>query len=454
MTPPQDRRMILVIEDDETLNALLVEQLERLGHMAQGVTSRAAAIEVLGQYRPDAAILDLRLPDAEGMSFLPELREYCPTIVLTALSSIDQAVKAVRAGAADFLVKPASSQVLDLALRRVLDTADLRSDLAFWQGQAGGRQARMPEGNSAQMAEVRRVISLFAGAATPVLVLGGPGAGKERVARAIHSLSQRANGRFVAASCEAGLSAEDLYGQMSRDLSGRISRNDGLLSAADTGTIYLSGVERLPAEQQHKLLRVIETGGFRPVGSPVQIPCRARFVIGSEQSAEAIAAGGASHSELLFRMLPFTIRLPDLAERPADILPLARDFLDNRGFQHNAPKRFSPAAERAMMAHGWPRNLRELSNAVERSVILSAGSETILPEHLGLAGDGGAAAGDQVLLRFDHPPTLDELRDAYLRIISEKTGGNRREMAAQLGISERNLYRLLPALDAATDERQ
>lgn len=107
-----------------------------------------------------------------------------------------------------------------------------------------------------------------------------------------------------------------------------------------------------------------------------------------------------------------------------------------------------------MMAHGWPRNLRELSNAVERSVILSAGSETILPEHLGLAGDGGAAAGDQVLLRFDHPPTLDELRDAYLRIVSEKTGGNRREMAAQLGISERNLYRLLPALDAATDERQ
>ena len=452
MILPQDRRMILVIEDDETLNNLLVEQLERLGHTARGVTSRSAALEALGQYHPDAAILDLRLPDTDGMSFLPELREYCPTIVLTALSSIDQAVQAVRAGAADFLVKPASSQVLDLALRRVLDTADLRSDLAFWRGQAQVGQVLLPEGASAQMIEVRRVISLFAGATAPVLVLGGAGAGKERAARAIHSLSPRANGRFVAASCEGGLSSEELYGEVKRDATGRMVRSDGLLAAADTGTIYLSGVERLGPEQQHRLLRVIETGSFRPNGSLAQIPCLARFIVGSELTAETIAISGPNRSELLFRMLPFTIHLPDLAERPADILPLAQSFLHERSFQRNAPKRFSVAAERAMLAHAWRGNLRELSNAVERSVILSAGSETIEPEHLGLAADNAVQAGDQVLLRFDTPPTLDELRDAYLRIIGEKAGGNRREMAALLGISERNLYRLLPNRTGAPEE--
>lgn len=447
MTAPANGRKILVIEDDVTLNRLLVDQLGRLGHDAQGATSRATALEAMTHFRPELAILDLRLPDADGMTFLPELREYCPAIVLTAQGSIDQAVQAVRAGAADFLVKPASGQALDLALRRVFDTADLRRDLAFWQGRALAGQKQPLDGTSPQMAEVRRLISLFAGADTPVLILGAAGSGKERTAFALHALSPRANARFVAADCEGGLTAEEVFGELRPDAAGRVMRTEGLLAAADTGTIYLSGVDRLTADLQRKLLRVIESGSYRPVGSSAQMPCRARFILGAAASAEEIAQPGPAQSELLYRMLAFTIRLPTLAERPTDILPMAQTFLDTRSFQRNTPKTFSPASEKAMAAHGWPGNLRELSNAVERALILSAGSETIEPQHLGLSdGTPPAPRDGQIVLRFDHPPTLDALRDAYLRLMLDATGGNRREMAVRLGISERNLYRLLPGI--------
>lgn len=445
--PGAGPRRILVIEDDPTLNRLLVEQLGRLGHDARGVGSRADALDELAHHRPELAVLDLRLPDADGMAFLPELREYCPAIVLTAQGSIDQAVQAVRAGASDFLVKPASAQALDLALSRVFDTIDLRRDLAFWQTQATRGQDQPLEGQSPQMSEVRRLITLFAGADSPLLILGEGGTGKERAARALHALSPRANGRFVAADCEAGMTAEELFGEFRTGDGGALRRSEGLLAAADTGSIYLSGVDRLSADLQMKLLRVIETAAYRPVGSATQLVCRARFMLGASLSAEDIARTGPQHSELLFRLLAFVIRLPALRERPDDILPLAQGFLADRSFQRNTPKSFSPAAMAALRAHPWPGNLRELSNAVERAIILSAGSEVIEPAHLGLAPQQPPQRDGQVRLAFDAPPTLDELRDAYLRLALEMTGGNRREMAEMLGISERNLYRLLPGID-------
>lgn len=445
MTQLPDRRRILVIEDDQTLNRLLVEQLGRLGYEALGALSRAVALETLGYFRPDLAILDLRLPDSDGMSFLPELREYCPAIVLTAVGTIDQAVQAVRAGALDFLVKPATSQTLELALRRVFDAADLRRDLAFWQSRALAGKNQPVGGSSPQILEVQRLISLFAGAETPVLVIGAAGAGKERVALALHSLSPRSNGRFVSADCEGGLDAEEIFGLFRPEGKG-VARTEGLLAAGDSGTIYLSGIDRLSLDLQVRLLRVIESGSYRPVGTTTQLPCRARFILGSALSPEEIAKAGPQRSELLFRMLAFTIRLPSLAERPEDILLLAQEILENRSFQRNTPKHFSDAAKKAMLAHSWPGNLRELSNAIERSLILSAGADGIEPAHLGLDTGAVAVKDGQVVLRFPQAPTLESLRDAYLRLLLETTGGNRREMAETLGISERNLYRLLPGI--------
>lgn len=447
-------RCVLVIEDDITLNGLLVEQIGRLGYEALGAGSRAAALDLLAGRRVDLAILDLRLPDTDGLTFLPELREYCPAIVLTAQGSIDQAVQAVRAGAADFLVKPATGQMLDLAITRVLGTADLQRDLVFWQEQARIGRKRPLLGSSAAMNDVRRLMSLFAGADSPVLILGEEGTGKESCAAALHALSPRANGRFVAVDCDTAPSTEDLLGEVHLGPAGRIAQSEGLLAAADTGTVYLGAVDRLPADMQNKLLRILETGSYRPVGSNALVPCPARLILGSSLTAAAIAADRDPPSPLLQRMLSFVIPLPALRDRPGDIREMAEAMLANRNFQRNAPKVFGPAALRALQDHGWPGNLRELSNAVERALIMSAGEEVIAPAHLGLAADppgGRGRAPARVSLSFDSPPTLDGLRNAYLRLLLDLTGSNRREMAAILDISERNLYRLLPQITGTAE---
>lgn len=459
MKPPSPPRRVLVIEDDATLNQLLVEQIQRLGYAAHGAASRAEALAILAGLRMDLAILDLRLPDANGLAFLPELREYCPVIVLTAVGSIDLAVQAVRAGAADFLVKPATGQVLELAIRRVLGTADLERDLAFWQGQARVSRDRPLLGDSPQMNDVRRLVALFAAADSPVLILGEEGSGKETVAMALHALSPRANGRFVAINCDTGPTAEEILGAVRSGAGGRIAHAEGLLAAADTGTVYLADADRLPPDLQNKLLRIIETGRYRPVGANLEVPCPARLILGSSLTAGAIAADPDPRSPLLTRLLSLVIQMPALRDRPGDIQPIAEKLLAERSFQRNTAKSFSPAALQVMRTHRWPGNLRELTNAVERAIIMSAGREVIEPEDLGLGpgpaavpGTGRGVAGlsrkGEVVMRFAAPPTLDELRATYLRLLLDMTGGNRREMAAILGISERNLYRLLPQLNA------
>ena len=448
---------ILVVEDDTTLNRLLIEQLTRLGYVAQGAGGRAEALSVLARFHPALAILDLRLPDVDGLQFLPELREYCPVIILTAYGSIDQAVQVVRAGAADYLVKPVSAQSLELALGRFFDRAALLRDLAFWQQQARRTQDSELIGNSAELAAVRRLVSLFAGADAPVLILGEGGTGKELVARSLHGLSPRANGRMISVDCDGGLPATELFGELRETPEGGLIRQEGLIAAAETGTIYLSGADRLSPDLQARLLRAIETGTYRSVGSNTATGSAARFIVSSNLRLEDIATDGVIRNELLFRLSAFTIAMPALRNRAGDIRLLAEGFLTNRSFQRNIPKSFGADALGALERHDWPGNVRELRNAVERAIIMSAGEEVIHAEHLGLAlvpAPADTALDQGVALSFDTPPTLDMLRDSYLQMMLEKYGGNRRRVAEILGISERNTYRLLQKRDSAADGQE
>lgn len=454
MTQPAPER-ILVIEDDRALNRLLIEQLERLGYAAQGAGGRAEALAALAGFRPALALLDLRLPDTDGLQFLPELREYCPVIILTAYGSIDQAVQVVRAGAADYLVKPVSAQSLELSLKRFFDTASLLRDLAFWQAQARrGRDAELV-GTSPEMNDVRSLISLFAGTEAPILILGEGGSGKELVAHALHARSRRSNGRMISVDCDGGLPAAELFGEMRESPGHQISRHEGLIAAAEEGTVFLSGVDRLAPDVQAKLLRTIETSTYRPVGSSVSLPSAARFILSSNLAPEDIAPEGGARNELLFRLSAFTITMPPLRARPGDVAVLAESFLAHRSFQRSIPKRFSPAALSALTAHDWPGNVRELRNAIERGIIMSAGEEVIEPGHLGLAAPKGKSApareGAQVTLTFALPPGMDELRDAYLQLLLDRYGGNRRRIAEILQISERNTYRLIQKLPPSQD---
>lgn len=449
--PDQDTgHRILLIEDDNTLNRLLCDQLERLGYQVRGARSKAEAVEMLHDFKPDLAFLDLRLPDVDGLAFLPELREYCAVMILTAYGSIDQAVTAVKNGACEFLTKPVSAQTLELALGRAFETSALKRDLAFWQAQAQREARDNLVGDSVEMQELRRLVTLFANSPSPVLITGESGVGKGHVARAIHNRSPRANGRFIEVDCDADLSGADLFGAQGGNGTDGQAHHEGLIAAAENGSIFLNDIERLDPALQSRLLRVIESGRFRPQGGTVGQATSARFLAASSQDIEALALTGVFRNELYYRFAAFAIAVPPLRSRKSDIPILAAHFLEARDFHREAEKLLSSGTINALLAYDWPGNQRELRNAIERGVIMSGGRSVIGPGDMALPtfrpGHISTVSPAGVTLRFDHEPTLNEIRDTYMLLLLKSHNDNRKLVASALGMSERNTYRLLNKL--------
>lgn len=441
-------RAILVIEDDRTLNRLLCEHLTDMGHAPRGVASRAEALALLAGFAPDLALLDVRLPDCDGLRFLPDLRHYCPVIVLTAFGSVGQAVGAVKTGASDYLVKPVTRGNLELALDRAFETVALRRDVALWQAQAQRDGRVQMVGDSDAMTRLRDMVGLLAASDAPVLIQGEGGTGKGVTAAAIHATGPRANSRFVTVDCDPAMQESELFGKV------REARQiDGLMAAADHGTLFLNEVDKLSGPMQGRLLRMLEQSSYRRHGGTAEISCDIRVIAATALDLQAEAQAGRFRTQLYYRLAGFTLFVPPLRDRREDIAPMAEFLLDNRSFQRGLPKRFDPQALAALRAHDWPGNIRELANAVDRGVMLSAGQGVIGAAHLGL-GQGAApgAEGAGLSLHFDDLPTLDALRDAYIARLMTRLDGNRQRMAQTLGISERNLYRLLKS--AATKERR
>ncbi len=279
-------------------------------------------------------------------------------------------------------------------------------DLALWQEQARHGRAADVIGKSPQMAEAHRLISLFANSDRPVMILGESGVGKEHVARALHAPSSRSNSRMIAIDCDAGPADAELFGELRETDAGVTIRHECLIAAAEAGTVFLSCVDRPSADLQAKLLRTIETATYRPLGSSTWMQTAARFLVSSSKQPDEASMEGAPRNELLMRLSAFSIELPPLRERRADIAPLAENFLANRNFQRNIPKKLSAPTLAALNKHDWPGNVRELRNTIERALIMSAGETTIQPGHLGLASGRAAAAGasqNLVNLHFAHP---------------------------------------------------
>jgi len=447
---------ILLIEDDKALNRLLCDQLRRLGYETRGAHSKSEAIELLSEFQPDLAFLDLRLPDADGLGFLPELREYCAVIVLTAHGSIEQAVTAVRNGACEFLTKPVSVHTLEMALGRVFETSALKRDIAFWQAQAQREARSNLVGDSPEMQELRRLVTMLANSPAPVLITGESGTGKGHVASAIHNRSPRANGRFIAVDCDADLSAAGLFGvEGARGVNetaepGGRTRREGLIAAAENGSIFLNDIDRLDLDLQAKLVRVMETGRYRPQGGTVEQAVSVRYLAASSQDLEALAQTGAFRSELYYRFSAFAVPVPPLRNRSSDIATLAAHFLEARDFHRDVEKALPKETIDALLAYDWPGNLRELRNAIERGVIMSGGGALVSPQDMALptfkSDEDSTISAAGLTLRFDHEPTLNEIRDTYVMLLLQSHDGNRKLVAKALGMSERNTYRLLGKL--------
>lgn len=435
------KKTLLIVDDDAVFNRLLRRQIESMGFTAIGAGSWAEAQRVLGEIEPNAIILDFNLPDSNAGKILPLIRSQYPVIVLTGYGSIPTAVNAIREGAADFLTKPVNVDELELTVRRVLETAELRESNQFYRTQLASRRPGPMVFESASMREVQAMIDAVAPTDTTVLILGESGTGKEMVAQAIHERSLRANRELVAidgSALQENLFESELFGHERGAFTGADRQKRGLIEEAGGSTLFLDEVGDVSAAIQAKLLRVMETSTYRRLGGLKTLSADTRFVAATNRDIATMGRSGAFRSDLYFRLSRFVITLPPLRSRREDIEPLARHFLAQ--LSRSAPMSLTPEALKILIAYDWPGNVRELHNAIERAVILARPGNPLRTEHLSFIP---RARPDEVLLRFEAEPNLEQIERDYLRQVMARYSGNRQKTAAVLGISERHVYRLI-----------
>lgn len=438
---------LLIIEDDIVLNQTMVDILSRMGYQAHGVTTLAQAREYLSKHEPALVILDGRLPDGYGMEILPQLNEICSTILLTAYGSVKNAVEAMKAGAAEYMVKPIDLDELEMVVKRVLDNATLRQDYHFCKSQMNRTHQRNKAiiGHSPALREVQKLIQAVAPTGMSVLIQGESGTGKELIARELHQSSDRNQRNFVALDCctlQEKLFESELFGHERGSFTGAQKQKKGLIEGADGGTLFLDEIGEIEAAIQAKLLRVLETGHFRRLGGTKDLSANVRIVAATNRDLEKMSRTGEFRLDLYYRLSSFVISVPPLRERRDDIPSLLEHFIQNHSFSRRINKIFTDEALKSLVAYNWPGNIRELKNVVERAIILSGNQKTIHPEHLTFSNSpDNASLG--VELNYEHEPTLEDIEKSYLQHLLAKYSGHRAKIASVLGVSERHTYRLL-----------
>ncbi len=438
-------RSLLIVDDDRLFNDLVTRQLADSGYRVTGMRSWREARRWLTGHEPDLVLLDIRLPDAEGLEVLRELVPDVPVIVLTAYGSVRSAVEAIRFGAAEYLVKPVNLDELELAIARTLGHAELKESLNLVRTRERRNRKSFMVGRSRALRRVSEMIEAVAGENVTVLITGESGTGKELVAREIHESSQRAEKNFVTLDCctlQENLFESELFGHEKGAFTGADRRKKGLIEGARGGTLFLDEIGEIGPPIQAKLLRVLETGEFRRLGGNTVLHSDARILCATNRDLKAMSESGDFRLDLYYRLSTFVIELPPLRERREDIPDLVGHFLANHDFSRRIAKEISPRAMEMLVAYDWPGNIRELRNVIERAIILSGDAPVLEPRHFALPQSVAAVGGD-LRFSFDRPPTLEELKENYFRRMYERLNGHRAELARALGISERNVYRLI-----------
>lgn len=457
MSPREAAPKVLVVEDDADLRALLAEEVGDLGFEAVEAASAEDALDRLARRPVDVIVSDLRLPGVDGMELLARTRGLDPApsfVVITAFGSVPQAVEALRAGAADFLTKPLNHGHFRLSLERILEQRSLQREVRRYRKLMGRDDFHGMVGRSEPMRRVFEQIVQLARSRGPVLILGESGTGKELAARAIHAESDRSEGPFVAVNC-AGIPREliesEFFGHREGAFTGASRSRRGLFEEADGGTLLLDEIAEMSLGLQSKLLRVLQEGQLRPVGSTSSVAVDVRVIAASHRDLEAEVAEGRFREDLFYRLETFQLHLPPLRERGDDLDLLTARFLQELSLElgQEVPE-VSPPALRALRSHRFAGNVRELRNALERAVAFCNGGP-IRPDHLparirdGESRVDGAQPGG-IGTRGDRLPSLAEVEARYIRQILDRLDGNKRRAARVLGISRRTLYRKLEGL--------
>jgi DNA-binding NtrC family response regulator len=430
---------IVLAEDDRELRTFLAEALEDAGYQVRDFPTADDALEYLvNGGDADAVVTDLIMPGMRGHELLGQVRDRRPevnVVIITAFGAIDSAIALVKAGAYDYLTKPFSTDELLLSLERALEESRLRREVARLSSAPRGPLPGFV-GASRAVQEVCDLVHRAAPAPFPVLVTGESGTGKELVARALHELSGRA-GRFVAVNCAAlpdHLLESELFGHEKGAFTGADRDKQGLLEAAHRGTLFLDEVTELPLALQPKLLRAVEEGEVRRLGSTQPRKFDVRFVAATNRELEKEVAAGRFRDDLYWRLHVLQLHVPPLRERAADVPLLAEHFLAGRAV--------APDAMALLAAYPWPGNVRELRNALERAAALAAGRDIRL-EDLPPRIRDAAGATLRVADASRRNMPLRELERAYILEVLRQTGGNKSRTAEILGLDRKTLYRKL-----------
>ena len=395
---------ILLVEDKDSLRAMLRLALEAQGHVVTEARDQPEAIQALRSGRPGLVLSDLRLPQGDGFGVLraaKELDPELPVIVMTAYGSIQDAVTAMKEGALDFLAKPVDPDHLLLMVERALSLRRLAAENVLLKEELASRRgAPQIIGEDPKLKQVTLALQRAAATDTTVLLEGESGTGKELFARALHVLSTRAEGPFVAINCAAipeNLLETELFGYEKGAFTGAANRKPGKFELAHRGTLFLDEIGELPLALQAKILRALEERRFERVGGTTSIQVDVRIVAATNRNLKAAVAARQFREDLFFRLSVFPISIPPLRERPGDIQMLARAFIDRFCRDLNKkPLALAPSAIDELLAYSWRGNVRELQNCIERAVILTDG-DTIHARHLNLTmhDDHIAAASEE-----------------------------------------------------------
>lgn len=451
---------VLLVDDDSNLTSTLELGLSQRGYQVACAERADVALQQLDTEDVDVVLTDLNMPGLGGLEFAERLavsHPETPVIVLTGFGSFESAVAAIRAGAYDFLSKPARLDSIVIALERAVQHRALHREVKRLRLEvSAGRSAQLHGviAASAAMQQVLDVVTRVATTPTSILITGESGTGKEVMARAIHERSGR-RGPFVAINCAAmpeALLESELFGHVRGAFTDAREARVGLFTEANGGTLLLDEVGDMPLGLQPKLLRVLQERKVRPIGARGEHPVDVRIIAATHRDLEARIEVGAFREDLFFRLNVVSLNLPPLRERSADVLPLAQRFLSQFSERtQKAVRGLSAKAAERLLAYDWPGNVRELSNCIERAVALTRYDELgvdDLPERV------VQYRSTRVVLDVEDSSefvTLEELEKRYIRKVLEALQGNKTQAARVLGIERKTLYRKLDAWDRASE---
>ena len=440
---------LLIVDDERAIRDACREVAQSLGFNCQVADSAEHAYRILDAQGPDAVLLDLKLPGADGMEALNKIKCSRPDIVIvvvTGYGTVQSAVQAMKNGAYDYVTKPFSMDELKLLLERVANHLKLKSENRMLREKIKSKQGfGNIVGRAPEMEKLYRIISKAAHSTHPVLVLGESGTGKELVARSIHFSGPYRDKPFIPVDCGSlvpTLIESELFGYIKGAFTGAAHSKDGLLAIAEGGTVFLDEVGELTVDLQAKLLRAIQEKEIRPVGSTRRIPINVRILAATNRDLEQAVAQGTFRRDLYFRLNVLSLRIPPLRERRQDIPLLAMHFLERLIRTSGQERTLSDEALKAMLAYDWPGNVRELENCLERACALTTGPvihTTDLPTNIHIVPSRSSAPGET---QNKIVPMAELEKQTILNTISQ-LNGDKLLAARLLGIGKTTLYRKL-----------